>query len=189
MHSSIKRFHGARYGPDGADWMLSGILRKSEGSTCVRSSCQGILRFRESSHIADSVPRRTIYVKPGSTFFDDCFADFDGDGVPDQIDEDDDNDGVPDVNDYDPLDPEVSFDSDGDRIPDSIDTDDDNDGVNDTEDPFPNDQNEWEDFDGDGVGDNSDDDDDGDGGRTRSTFSRTIPTSGLTQTVTGGGTT
>ena len=98
-----------------------------------------------------------------STFFDDCFADFDGDGVPDQIDEDDDNDGVLDVNDYDPLDPEVSFDSDGDRIPDSIDNDDDNDGVNDTEDPFPNDQNEWEDFDGDGVGDNSDDDDDGDG--------------------------
>ncbi|MGB1461289.1 MAG: S8 family serine peptidase [Candidatus Thalassarchaeaceae archaeon] len=98
-----------------------------------------------------------------STFFDDCFSDFDADGIPDQIDEDDDNDGVPDQDDYDPLDPEVSFDSDGDRIPDSIDTDDDNDGVNDTEDPFPNDQNEWEDFDGDGIGDNSDDDDDGDG--------------------------
>jgi alpha-tubulin suppressor-like RCC1 family protein len=100
-----------------------------------------------------------------STFFDDCFADFDGDGIPDMNDDDDDNDGVPDDIDYDPLDPEVSADFDGDRIPDSIDDDDDNDGVNDTNDPFPKDQTEWEDGDGDGIGDNSDPDDDGDGMR------------------------
>jgi len=105
----------------------------------------------------------TLY--PGSTFFDLCFPDFDGDGIPDTFDTDADNDGVPNVDDYDWLDPDVSADSDGDRIPDSIDVDDDNDGVNDTDDPFPMDQGEWEDKDGDGIGDNADEDDDGDGRR------------------------
>tara|TARA_Y100000739_G_scaffold195195_1_gene176783 strand:- start:10 stop:1230 length:1221 start_codon:yes stop_codon:yes gene_type:complete len=102
-------------------------------------------------------------LEEASTFFDLCFSDFDGDGIPDQFDTDADNDGVPNNEDYDWLDPDVSADSDGDRIPDSIDVDDDNDGVNDTDDPFPSDQSEWEDKDGDGIGDNADQDDDGDG--------------------------
>jgi len=104
-------------------------------------------------------------LEEASTFFDECFADFDGDGIPDLFDTDADNDGVPNIDDYDWLDPDVSADSDGDRIPDSIDVDDDNDGVNDTDDPFPLDQGEWEDKDGDGIGDNADEDDDGDGRR------------------------
>jgi hypothetical protein len=104
-------------------------------------------------------------LEEASTFFDLCFSDFDGDGIPDQFDTDADNDGVLNGDDYDWLDPDVSADSDGDRIPDSIDVDDDNDGVNDTDDPFPMDQSEWEDKDGDGIGDNEDQDDDGDGRR------------------------
>lgn len=140
-----------------------GYYSSLKGQRACVPAARGFYVSENQATSQTQCPAGQSTLSEASTFFDDCFADFDGDGVPDQIDEDDDNDGVPDVNDYDPLDPEVSFDSDGDRIPDSIDTDDDNDGVNDTEDPFPNDQNEWEDFDGDGVGDNSDDDDDGDG--------------------------
>ena len=140
-----------------------GYYSSLKGQRACVPAARGFYVSENQATSQTQCPAGQSTLSQASTFFDDCFADFDGDGVPDQIDEDDDNDGVPDVNDYDPLDPEVSFDSDGDRIPDSIDTDDDNDGVNDTEDPFPNDQNEWEDFDGDGVGDNSDDDDDGDG--------------------------
>ena len=140
-----------------------GYYSSLKGQRACVPAARGFYVSENQATSQTQCPAGQSTLSTASTFFDDCFADFDGDGVPDQIDEDDDNDGVPDENDYDPLDPEVSFDSDGDRIPDSIDTDDDNDGVNDTEDPFPNDQNEWEDFDGDGVGDNSDDDDDGDG--------------------------
>lgn len=99
----------------------------------------------------------------GSTNFDNCMNDFDGDKIPDQFDSDADNDGVPNTQDFDWLDPNISADSDGDNIPDSIDLDDDNDGFNDTEDAFPNNQAEWKDGDGDGIGDNTDNDDDGDG--------------------------
>ena len=99
----------------------------------------------------------------GSTNFDNCMNDFDGDKIPDQFDSDADNDGVPNTQDFDWLDPNISADSDGDNIPDSMDLDDDNDGFNDTEDAFPNNQAEWKDGDGDGIGDNTDNDDDGDG--------------------------
>ena len=140
----------------------AGYFSSLKGQRACLPAARGFYVSESQATSQTQCPAGQSTLSEASTFFDDCFADFDGDGIPDQIDEDDDNDGVPDQDDYDPLDPEVSFDSDGDRIPDSIDTDDDNDGVNDTEDPFPNDQNEWEDFDGDGVGDNSDDDDDGD---------------------------
>ena len=140
-----------------------GYFSSLKGQRACVPAARGFYVSESQATSQTQCPAGQSTLSTASTFFDDCFADFDGDGVPDQIDEDDDNDGVPDVDDYAPLDPEVSFDSDGDRIPDSIDTDDDNDGVNDTEDPFPNDQSEWEDFDGDGVGDNADDDDDNDG--------------------------
>tara|TARA_B100000519_G_scaffold41139_1_gene31227 strand:- start:4 stop:1395 length:1392 start_codon:yes stop_codon:yes gene_type:complete len=141
----------------------AGYYSSLKGQRACVPAARGFYVSESQATSQTQCPAGQSTLSEASTFFDDCFADFDGDGVPDQVDEDDDNDGVPDLEDYDPLDPEVSFDSDGDRVPDSIDIDDDNDGVNDTEDPFPNDQNEWEDFDGDGVGDNSDDDDDGDG--------------------------
>ena len=141
----------------------AGYYASLKGQRACVPAARGFYVSESQATSQTQCPAGQSTLSEASTFFDDCFADFDGDGVPDQVDEDDDNDGVPDLEDYDPLDPEVSFDSDGDRVPDSIDIDDDNDGVNDTEDPFPNDQNEWEDFDGDGVGDNSDDDDDGDG--------------------------
>lgn len=76
--------------------------------------------------------------------------DWDGDGIPNDIDLDDDNDGVLDADDsapadasipgtltetYDPLDP--AQDSDNDGIPNDLDLDDDNDGIINANDPQP----------------------------------------------------
>ncbi|XP_055590758.1 serine-aspartate repeat-containing protein F-like [Uranotaenia lowii] len=89
--------------------------------------------------------------------------DDDGDGIPDAEDDDDDNDGIPDAEDPDddndgiPDDKEgepLGDDLDGDGIPNDQDTDDDNDGIPDTEDT---------DDDGDGIPDAEDVDDDNDG--------------------------
>ena len=143
----------------------SGYYSSLKGQNACTPASRGFYVSESEATSQTQCPDGQSTLTEASTFFDDCFADFDGDGIPDQADTDDDNDGVPDNEDYDPLDPDVAFDSDGDRIPDSIDTDDDNDGVNDTVDPFPNNQNEWADFDEDGIGDNADDDDDGDGRR------------------------
>merc|ERR1711884_435320 len=71
--------------------------------------------------------------------------DYDQDGIPDHIDDDDDNDNILDVDDPD---------DDNDGIPDAIDSDDDNDGILDSME---------EDEDGDGIVDDEDNDDDGDG--------------------------
>ncbi|MEM9464182.1 MAG: hypothetical protein AAGA90_02360 [Actinomycetota bacterium] len=92
-------------------------------------------------------------------------GDFDGDGIPDNVDPDDDNDGVDDVNDAFPYDPNESADTDGDGVGDNADVfpndpnesaDTDGDGVGDNGDAFPNDPGETADTDGDGVGDNAD---------------------------------
>ncbi|CAG5078352.1 Oidioi.mRNA.OKI2018_I69.PAR.g8964.t1.cds [Oikopleura dioica] len=69
--------------------------------------------------------------------------DSDGDGIPDNLDNDDDNDGIPDV----------SEDDDGDGIPNKLDYDDDGDGIPDTDDDDA--------FDG--IPNFKDDDDNGDG--------------------------
>ena len=99
-------------------------------------------------------------------------GDFDGDGIPDNLDPDDDNDGVDDVDDAFPYDPNETADADGDGVGDNSDAfpndpnetaDADGDGVGDNGDVFPNDPNEWADADGDGVGDNADVDGDNDG--------------------------
>lgn len=83
-------------------------------------------------------------------------ADFDGDGIPDDIDPDDDNDGVNDTDDAFPFDASEWEDSDGDGTGNNADSDDDNDGVDDVDDAFPLDPSETTDSDGDGIGDNSD---------------------------------
>ena len=83
--------------------------------------------------------------------------DTDGDGIPNDADNDDDNDGVLDNEDAFPLDSTESVDTDGDGIGNNADTDDDGDGYADDEDAFPLDETEWKDSDGDGIGDNSDD--------------------------------
>lgn len=85
------------------------------------------------------------FVDPVDEFLNDSteWTDSDGDGLGNNADEDDDDDGYSDVDDAFPLDPSEFFDSD-------------DDGVGDFSDAFPNDPNEWEDSDGDGVGDNSD---------------------------------
>lgn len=83
-------------------------------------------------------------------------ADFDGDGITDDIDSDDDNDGEPDTTDAFPFDETETSDLDGDGIGDNADADDDGDGVLDTDDAFPLDPSEWADADGDGIGDNQD---------------------------------
>jgi len=84
------------------------------------------------------------------TGLEQCVLDSDGDGIPDNVDNDDDNDGVLDVDDAFPTNPAESQDSDGD-------------GVGDNADVFPNDASETDDSDGDGIGDNSDVDADNDG--------------------------
>jgi hypothetical protein len=58
-------------------------------------------------------------------------ADYDGDGLLDQVDQDDDNDGVLDVDDDLPFDPSESVDTDGDGIGNNKDIDDDGDGFDD----------------------------------------------------------
>ena len=144
---------------------VAGYYSSLRGQSECTPASRGYYVSEVQSSSQTPCPNGQSTLEEASTFFDLCFSDFDGDGIPDQFDADADNDGVLNGDDYDWLDPEVSADSDGDRIPDSIDLDDDNDGVNDTEDPFPLDQSEWEDKDADGIGDNSDDDDDGDGVR------------------------
>jgi len=115
--------------------------------------------------------------------------DSDGDGIPNDLDDDDDNDGVPDAKDAWPLERDEWADVDHDRIGDNMDADIDGDGkpddlnhngIPDCEekdwdgdgvanagaipwDAFPRDPREWRDTDGDGIGDNADDDKDGDG--------------------------
>ena len=143
----------------------AGYYSSLKGQSACTPASRGYYVAEAESPTQTPCPSGQSTLEEASTFFDMCFADFDGDGTPDQFDTDADNDGVLNGDDYDWLDPEVSADSDGDRIPDSLDDDDDNDGVNDTDDPFPYDQGEWEDKDGDGIGDNSDPDDDGDGRR------------------------
>ncbi len=85
------------------------------------------------------------FVDPVDDLPDDAsdWRDTDGDGIGNKIDGDDDNDGVGDDEDAFPLNPKETADTDGD-------------GVGDNGDPFPNDPNEWADTDGDGVGDNGD---------------------------------
>jgi len=89
--------------------------------------------------------------------------DFDGDGLPDELDSDDDMDGVADVDDAFPFDSRVSIDTDSDGVGNNLDNDDDGDGIIDVLDAFPLDASESEDNDLDGLGDNADTDDDNDG--------------------------
>jgi hypothetical protein len=115
--------------------------------------------------------------------------DIDGDGIPNDLDDDNDNDGVADAKDAFPLEREEWADVDHDRIGDNLDADINGDGVADdlnhngipdNEEPdwdgdgvpnanavpwdaFPRDPKEWRDIDGDGIGDNADPDIDGDG--------------------------
>ncbi len=71
------------------------------------------------------------------------WRDTDGDGIGDRTDADDDGDGAADTVDAFPLDPSETADTDGD-------------GVGDNADAFPDDASETSDADGDGVGDNAD---------------------------------
>ncbi|MEY4590531.1 MAG: hypothetical protein RL497_2607, partial [Pseudomonadota bacterium] len=98
-------------------------------------------------------------------------GDFDGDGIPDYMDNDDDNDGIPD--DKEGTTPDMS-DSDKDGIPNYMDKDDDNDGTDDEldtdddNDGIPDDMEGGtspgtKDSDGDGTPDYMDKDDDNDG--------------------------
>ena len=90
-------------------------------------------------------------------------GDWDADGVPDLIDNDDDNDGWADTQDAFPNDPTEWLDTDSDGIGNNVDPDDDNDGVVDPEDACPENSLEYLDTDLDGVCNNLDADDDNDG--------------------------
>lgn len=89
--------------------------------------------------------------------------DTDGDGIPDELDNDRDGDGVLNPDDLFPDDPNENSDFDGDGIGDNSDTDIDGDGVSNEDDAFDYDADEDTDSDGDGVGNNADTDDDNDG--------------------------
>lgn len=91
------------------------------------------------------------------------FADTDGDGELDVMDDDIDGDGVPNESDAFAFDASESVDTDGDGTGNNADTDDDNDGTPDREDDLPLDASETLDTDKDGIGNNADTDDDGDG--------------------------
>jgi len=96
------------------------------------------------------------------------WCDLDGDGIYDGLDDDRDGDGVPnEIEEEMGTDPDdasdVPPDTDGDGIPDVVDPDRDGDGYGNDIDAFPDDATEWHDMDGDGIGDNSDTDLDGDG--------------------------
>ncbi|MEZ4864571.1 MAG: hypothetical protein R3C14_24865 [Caldilineaceae bacterium] len=89
----------------------------------------------------------------------DSTADFDGDGLPNNIDLDDDNDSVSDVDEG-----NGTIDTDGDKAPDTLDMDDDNDGVpTKDEDINGNGNPADDDTDGDSKPNYLDTDDDGDG--------------------------
>jgi len=85
--------------------------------------------------------------------------DTDGDGLPDDMDEDDDGDGVPDETDDFPKDPAASKDTDSDGYPDGWNTGQkESNSTTDLKlDLFPYNPSEWNDTDSDGVGDNIDD--------------------------------
>ena len=112
-----------------------------------------ILAWEEGDDPSNNTVSTTIYVQ----------ADFDRDGLTDEVDTDDDNDGVNDEDDVFPYNSSEHTDSDGDGAGDNSDDDDDNDGTPDIQDALPLDPNENKDTDGDGIGDNSDEDIDGDG--------------------------
>ncbi len=114
-------------------------------------------------------PQGTITLVQGADNVEDCREDYDGDNIPNFLDDDDDNDGVldyTDLCDYGLLNwiSVEGNDWDQDGCEDTQeDDDDDNDGFPDATDDLPLDRTEWLDSDGDGIGDNTDEDDDGDG--------------------------
>ena len=87
---------------------------------------------------------------------DDTPLDYDGDFIPDCIDDNDDNDYCLDVDDEQPLNENICIDTDNDLVDNSVDLDDDNDGILDTIETFS-------DGDIDGYGSLIDIDSDGDG--------------------------
>ena len=92
-----------------------------------------------------------------------AYQDSDGDGIVDQLDDDDDNDGVLDAQDSDHPSNTGKPDTDGDGIIDEGDDDDDNDGIPDAQDSDHPSNTGKPDTDGDGIIDEGDDDDDNDG--------------------------
>lgn len=90
-------------------------------------------------------------------------GDADGDGIANNMDDDDDNDGAWDAVDAFPLDAREWRDTDGDGVGNFEDRDADGDGVPNAEDAFALDPGEWLDTDADGIGNNLDRDDDNDG--------------------------
>ncbi|WP_455392090.1 hypothetical protein [[Eubacterium] cellulosolvens] len=71
------------------------------------------------------------------------YPDFDNDGIPDYLDNDDDNDKFPDTADAFPLDPSEWKDTDADGIGNNKDTDDDGDNIPDIEDAYPENPDKW----------------------------------------------
>jgi hypothetical protein len=87
-----------------------------------------------------------LTILAGCASIDTSTLDFDGDGVPDEVDafpvdpteqKDSDGDGVGDNTDAFPTDPAEIVDTDGDGVGNNADSDDDNDGILDASDPDP----------------------------------------------------
>jgi hypothetical protein len=129
---------------------LNAVVARTQSSIFIRDSIQQYM-INNDDFIAGVAPINSL--------------DTDGDGIIDELDNDDDNDGVEDTQDPFPNNPFEVADSDGDGVGDNSDLfpfdalesrDTDNDGYGDNQDVFPLDETEWSDTDGDGEGDNAD---------------------------------
>jgi len=127
---------------------LNVFFPENEINTDIDSDGDGFSNIREIEDGSDPFGRN---------------GDYDGDGIPDTVDNDDDNDGTDDSQDAFPYIANETVDTDQDGTGNNSDPDDDNDGVDDHLDSFPRDVTESVDTDGDGIGNNADTDDDNDG--------------------------
>lgn len=147
-------------------WNESLTVATIELTEALTDLSEVVVRTQSSIFIRDSIQQ---YMINNDDFIEGVAPignlDSDGDGIINELDNDDDNDGVEDILDLFPYNPYENSDSDGDGVGDNSDLfpfdasesrDSDNDGWGNNSDHFPMDETEWIDSDGDGIGDNSD---------------------------------
>ncbi|MEM7828159.1 MAG: choice-of-anchor D domain-containing protein, partial [Candidatus Aenigmatarchaeota archaeon] len=110
---------------------LSGAISEQEWNELSTYYCV----IDPSRLVSGGSVERTIINCPYGCAAGECIPDTDGDGIPDNLDNDNDNDGCPDVLDPWPLVPDI--DTDGDGVANPCDPDDDNDGCPDIKDTNP----------------------------------------------------
>jgi transcription initiation factor IIF auxiliary subunit len=123
------------------DWTLSGtVLIISFATDNLEEATTYTLTIDSDVQDLNGLSMGSDYVLVFTTFVP---PDFDEDGIPDSIDEDDDNDGYLDTNDTFPFNADEWVDTDNDGTGNNADTDDDDDTHLDTEDYYPLDPTRW----------------------------------------------